>query len=470
MSTKQATRFRLLIAAFVALGGTAGTASAAGFAVAVQSASALGNANAGVTASAEDASTAWFNPAGMAFLGRSEVAQVVHFDMPSERFRNAGSQPALGQPLGGEGGNAGRFAIIPPLYAVGSLDGSITAGITVNFPFGQRTEYDGGWMGRFQALESEVRTISVNPALSWRVHDRLAIGAGLDVQWMKAKLTNAINYSAVVAQGAVASGVLTPQQVAALLDPTRPDTIANLSGMAQVQGDDLRLGWNAGVIYRADDRLRIGAQYRSRIRYQLQGTATFAPPQTTSPVAAGVIAAVSRQGGPLADSDISVDLSLPATGSVGVWWQPNADWTLLFDAQWTGWSTFSTLRFVRADGSLLNQVVYDWQDTWRFAAGVNYGGISGWLLRAGIAYDQSVIRNDANRDPRLPDSARVWLTAGARHGLQADTWLDVAVSYVQPKDAPLVGHNNGSTAAYGLLNGDYRSRVAIVSLQVTKSF
>ncbi|MFO1397503.1 MAG: outer membrane protein transport protein [Burkholderiales bacterium] len=471
METTRSGNSRSLVVALAAAAGVVSApAGAAGFAVAVQSASALGNANAGVTASAEDASTAWFNPAGMAFLGHSEVAQAVHFDMPNERFRNAGSQPALGQPLGGEGGNAGQFSVIPPLYAVGRLDDRIAIGLTINFPFGQRTEYDGDWMGRFQALTSEVRTISVNPAMSWRIDDRFAVGGGLDVQWMQAKLTNAVNYSAVVAQGATASGLLTPQQVAALLDPARPDTIANLSGGAELKGDDLRLGWNAGALYRLDDRLRIGVQYRSQIRYTLQGTATFSPPTAHNPVAAGVIAAVSRPGGALSNSDVAVDLTLPASASAGVWWRPDPDWTLLFDAQWTGWSTFSTLRFVRADGSLLNQVVYDWQDTWRFAAGVNYGGIGGWLLRAGIAYDQSVIRNDANRDPRLPDSERLWLTAGARYDWRNDTWFDVALSYVQPKDASLVAHNNGSTAAFGLLNGDYRSRIAIVSLQVTKRF
>ena len=406
----------------------------------------------------------------MARFDDSEVAQAIHFDMPSERFGNSGSLPAVGQPLGSEGGNAGQFAVIPPLYAVAPLSKDVAVGITVNFPFGLTTNYDSDWMGRFQALKSQLKTISVNPGVSYRYDDRLWLGAGVTVQWIQAKLTNAVNYSAVVAQGAVSSGLLTPAQVAALLDPSRPNTIAGLSGNAEVKGDDLRAGWNVGAIYNFNDSLRVGAQYRSRIKNTITGTASFSPPSTSNPVAAAVIAAVSKPGGALSNTDITADLTLPDTASLGVYWQATKDWTFLFDAAWTGWSSISEVRFVRADGSLLNQVPYNWRDTWRFSAGANYRYSDEWLLRAGIAYDQSVIGNDVYRDPRLPDSERLWLTVGARYQKDPKYWFDAALSYVQPRDASLVNHNNGSTAAYGLLNGSYSSQIFIVSLQVTGTF
>ena len=45
------------------------------------------------------------------------------------------------------------------------------------------TEYDDGWLGRYQALKSEIKTINVNPALSWKVDaDNFAIGVGVNYQ------------------------------------------------------------------------------------------------------------------------------------------------------------------------------------------------------------------------------------------------------------------------------------------------
>lgn len=458
----------------VLLGGLAwlatAPAQAAGFAVAVQTASALGTANAGVTAAAEDAGTAWFNPAGMARFQRSEIAQAVHFDLPSLQFDDHGSQPALGQRLGDNGGDAGRFAVIPPLFAIGHLDERVNVGLTINVPFGQKTKYDGGWMGRFQSLESEVKTISVSPAMSFRVDDHWWLGAGLSVQWVKATLTNDINYSAIVADRALASGRLTPQQVAALLDPARPDTIAGLTGETEVEGDDLRVGWNIGVIYNLDDRLRLGAQFRSRIRYRLEGHASFQPPTSANPLANAIITAASAPGAPLSNTDLSASIELPPSASVGVWWQATPALALLFDAQWTGWSSFDEVSFIRGNGSTLATVVYDWRDTWRFAAGATYRISDAWQIRGGIAYDQTVIRNDAERGARLPDAAKLWLTMGARYDWKpGDTWFDVALSYVDSRDAG-IHQNNGSTAAYGLLDGTYQSHVFIVSLQATKRF
>ena len=46
-------------------------AYSAGFALIENSASGMGKAFAGAAAAAEDASTVWFNPAGMTYLGKS---------------------------------------------------------------------------------------------------------------------------------------------------------------------------------------------------------------------------------------------------------------------------------------------------------------------------------------------------------------------------------------------------------------
>ena len=87
---------------------------------------------------------------------------------PSIKFQNDGSQPALNQPLGGTGGDAGGTAFVPEHVLVVPINAQWAFGLGVNVPFGLETEYDDGWLGRYQALKSEVKTINVNPAMSWR--------------------------------------------------------------------------------------------------------------------------------------------------------------------------------------------------------------------------------------------------------------------------------------------------------------
>ena len=65
---------------------------AAGFGLIDNSVANMGNAYAGAAASAEDASTIWFNPAGMAELeDGTHVSAGVHVVKPPAEFTNSGS-------------------------------------------------------------------------------------------------------------------------------------------------------------------------------------------------------------------------------------------------------------------------------------------------------------------------------------------------------------------------------------------
>src|SRR5262245_42101653 len=90
-----------------ALFGFSAGAHAGGFAIGTQSGSGTGNAFAG-GAAAEDASTVWYNPAGMSYLpaGRN-VAIVGHALKPSFKFSNSGSTGAYAAAGTGEGGDGG---------------------------------------------------------------------------------------------------------------------------------------------------------------------------------------------------------------------------------------------------------------------------------------------------------------------------------------------------------------------------
>jgi len=262
---------------------SAGHASAAGFALQEQNASGLGHAYAGGAAAAEDVSTIFYNPAGLVRLDTAQAVIAGNVICPSAKFNNNGnSQPAAFQPLGGNGGEAGDCAVVPNLYVGIPFTDKWSFGLGINVPFGLKTEYESSWLGRFQAVESKLDTININPALSWEPTKNLTVGAGFSWQRIKATLTNQVNYAAAFAQGV--GGAVAGGQIPAAAAPTLIGSAAGLESSANVTGDDSAWGWNVGVLWQFDPLTRVGAAYRSKIKYDVQGTVNFNNPAALGPL------------------------------------------------------------------------------------------------------------------------------------------------------------------------------------------
>jgi long-chain fatty acid transport protein len=90
------------------------------------------------------------------------------------------------------------------------------------------------------------------------------------------------------------------------------------------------------------------------------------------------------------------------------------------------------------------------------------------MFRGGLAFDQSPVR-DAQRTPRLPDEDRTWVSVGAQYKVSPHLLLDLGYTYIFIKN-PSINQNEGSTAANGLINGNYKNNVNIVAAQVTYTF
>lgn len=453
----------------IALGFAAGQAWGAGFQLNETSASGLGNAFAGGAAEAQDATTVWSNPAGMSKLTSPQVAAVVNLVTPSFKFQNDGSQPAAFQPLGNSGGDAGSLNVVPNLYAVMPINHDWSVGLGVNVPFGLVTEWGNGWIGRFQALKSDVKTINVNPSVSWRVSDTLAVGVGIDWQRVDAEFTSDVNYSGALMQaaGQAAAGGLIPP---ALL-PTIASLVPGLATHTQVKGNDSAWGWNIGILWDATPETRIGAQYRSQLKYHIEGNVSFdnpalpAVPPPLAPVIGGLGAAVN---GVLANGGITADIKFPDIANVSVFHKLNDQWDLMADAQFTHWSVFKQLTFVRTTGEVLASTPENFRDTWKLAAGATYHYNDKWSFRGGAAWDQSPV-NTTDRTPRLPDADRTWLTLGTQYKLNRNLALDAGFSYVWVARGD-TNQNAGSTAANGLIAGHYDGSATVVSGQLTYTF
>ena len=437
---KEFQRSLMALAVASTLGGASTLASAAGFALIEQSASGMGNAFAGAAATAEDASTIFYNPAGMSELKGMQFTVGAHVIDLSAKFSNSGSsKPAVivTNPLGGNGGEAGDVSVLPNVYFVMPIGDRINFGIGVNAPFGLKTEYDDNWAGRFQGIKSELTTYNINPSLSFKVNEMFSVGAGVNYQHLKVDLTNAVVLG------------------------------FNTEGRADLSANDDAWGWNLGALIKPTPSTKIGISYRSKLDYNLSGT-TSVTTLTGAPVAP-------------ASGATSADITLPESFSLSLAQKLNDQWEFLADATFTKWSQIGQVKVVNSTNGTLRDVLnLDFDDTWRYSVGANYKLNGDWTLKGGVALDQSPVKGATSRTVRLPDNDRTWISIGAAMKVKESGKLDFGYSHLFIKDAdinftrsqqapgftaPTPAPGTASTVA-----GSYTGSVDIFSVQYTLSF
>lgn len=402
------------LAASLVLAGCANLAHAAGFALIEQNASGLGNAYAGQAAAATDASTIFFNPAGMTYLPDRQAVVAGHLIRPKAEF--SGTVSSSFPVTGGQGGDAGDLALVPNAYFAFRLTPDVHLGVGLNAPFGLSTEYDPDWVGRTQAIESKIETVNVNPSIAWRISETLSVGAGINLQRIEATLTN---------------------QVHPLFN----------SSHIEIEGDDYGWGFNLGAIWHVSPNSRLGLAYRSEVDYTLEGSATV----TNFPL--------------LPSGPVTADVTMPASASLSLFHKLSSRLDLLADVTWTGWSAFDELRIVRTNGDLLGTPTQEnWEDILRYSLGATWHMSDKLSLRGGVAYDEAPV-SDRYRTPRIPDGARTWIAVGGQYRLSAQSVLDFGYAHLFVNDPGLQSRDNGTT-----LNGEYSSQVDILSAQITLNF
>lgn len=361
----------LLLAVF------SGAASAAAFQLWEQNASGLGTAYAGSAAVADNASTVFFNPAGMTQLKGMQLSAGVTGIGLSGKFNNQGSTAT-----GGNGGDAGGWAAVPNAYLSWQLTPSLFVGFGVSAPFGLSTDYeDQNWVGRFQALKSEIKTINYNPSIAYRVNDKVSLGFGLNYQTIDAELT---------------------------------------STGSRLTGDDAAWGWNAGALFTLSPAMRVGVSYRSAIDYRLEGSANGVLP-------------------------IKADVKLPDTFILSVWQQVSDRWEAMGDLSYTRWNTVQSLNVInRNNGELLTSEPFNYDNAWRFAWGAAYRSSDALKLKFGIAYDRTPVR-DTYRSARVPDNDRLWFSLGGQWNAGNSGKVDLGYAYLYLKDPDIAQTKGANT-------------------------
>lgn len=444
-------RFVLATAACSAL--LTSAASGAGFAIAESSVSGLGTGYAGASATATDASTIYFNPAGMTYLDAPTVTTGIHLLIPKADFTDDGSLSAYnpvtqgGVPTSGGASDGAETAFIPNLYFVQPVNDTWAWGIGLNAPFGLSTDYGDNWVGRYVAIESSLTTINAELSLAAKVNDRLSVGAGISLLYADVVLSNAIDFGAA----AVGAGV----------PGFTPAAVNNFDGKAELEGDDIGVGFNAGLIYEATDWLRLGINYRSEVALDIEGRADFTVPAALDPVFSPTFF----------DQDVGGTLDLPADLSVSAVITASPKWTILGDITWTDWSAFEDLDFNYADpateAAAGRPIPEKWKDVLRFSVGTEYALNDAWTLRAGWVYDQSPVPGNRFRSPRIPDEDRNWLAIGFAYAVNESLVIDAGYVHVFVDD-PMIKNDTHTDGQF--LQGKIEASVDLFSLGASWRF
>lgn len=429
-------------------------AHAAFFQLAENSPAGLGNAFAGGAAIAEDASTVWYNPAGLARLSGTQLVAGVHAINPSLEFSKSSATTILGSTLtGGNGGDAGESAVVPNLYLSHRIDEQMVFGLGINVPFGLATDYQDNWVGRYYADRSDIKTVNINPALSYRASDQISLGFGINYQKIEAELGQWADLGticALKAPGSCAALGLVPQQSDAKV---------------VVKADDQSYGYNLGFLWEQSKETRIGLAYRSAIKHKLTGLVDV----TT--YSAGQALFASNPLLNLVDGGAHAYVTLPATLSISGYIQPTSQWALMGDITRTYWSELPELRIYFDGGAADSVVTLNLKDVYRYSLGANYSPSGSWTYRAGIALDQTPSPNDAVRTPRLPDANRKWFSLGAGYKSSDQLKVDFALTHIKVDDATIAKNAlDSENNVRGNLYGKYTNSINILSAQLNWLF
>jgi len=424
---------------------SSGVVLAAGYQVGQESISGAGVAHAGGAAAAGDASTIYANPAGMVLIDGRQLVGGGHLLPPSlfgdsVDFTNNGSVTGAGAAVtGGDGGEGAVGALAPNLYTVWTLKSGVKAGIGINAPYGLATDYEEGWVGRYNELGAAVTTVNVNPALAYRVNDRWSIGGGLNAMYSRARLTQAVDFGAALG-GASQSN----------------------DGSSDFAADDYAFGFNVGVLYELNANTRIGVQYRSGMNFHYDGKVDFS-------LSAAARAGLDGNGQPNAftDGGMKTDFPIPDTASISVYHNvAGTKWALMGDLTWTRWEVFDRLVFIADEPTTTtNIIVTAWDNKFRLSGGATYDWSPKLQLRAGLAFDDSPIKTQA-RGAGVPDSDRTVVALGGGYKMRDNITIDFAYQHYFFKD----GNIANRVATGSRLIGKFENQADWLSLGVTWNF
>lgn len=425
------------------------TVFASGFQLFEVNAVNIGDFGAGGAAIAEDASTAYVNPAGMVRIPNQQL--VVSGDEVITDIKFSGTNTwtsplvprfAFSQTSNDvQGGNAN---FIPAAHYVAPMCDWLVLGFSAVAPFGLETTYALSSVLRYSGTQSHLKTMDYSPSIAFKLNNHFSLGAGFDPVRLHVELDSIAG------------------------QPTNPNNPGAFDSISKNYGSAWGYGWHAGALYQFCSGTRVGLAYHSKLNFNIKGGSKLIGP-------------LANNVGFVSDA-LQTNVTLPATTTFSIYQDINPCWAVDASVYYTQWDMFNDqIVLHNVQGVTIDPVTHlfipvfinpvlpqHFRNTWRVSLGGSYRPIKCLLLRAGVGVDQTPT-NNTDRSVRLPDSDRLATALGAHYQATKTMGFDVGWTHIFIRKT-----NVNSTIVTGIQTstavGNYQNHVDILGAQFTWDF
>lgn len=359
----------LIIALAAALMASPQNASALGTRVVDQGAEATARGDA-FAATADNPSAIYYNPAGITQLRGTQLLLGGY----GLTFNNRIDLAVEGDPFDNKYQPQG----VPQIYATWELPKTpITLGLGVYSPFGFSNKYADDVPFRSIAREGSIEWVTINPVVAFKLHKTLSLAVGPMVNIAKATLVQ---------------GVFEP------------------GDEFRFKGDDVSVGFNAGLLWQPHRMHSFGATYFSPTTMHFEGHSHLRFSGFTLPVEVlpGVVVPFPVPGVDQREA-AQANFHFPQHIVLGYSFRPREDWNFEVNVDWTDWDSLNTVTLKQENGGDVS-IPFNWRSSFIYEFGVTKK-FGDWKVSAGYAFSENSVPAESFT-PLVPDTDRHILSVG----------------------------------------------------------
>jgi long-chain fatty acid transport protein len=412
------------------VGGAAGPACAGGLLLYEVGTADVGLAAAGYAARAQDAATAFTNPAGMTRLEGTQVVAGGQLMWLNQRFSiGSGTSPGLGDNDGGRAVGWSGFVPGGGLFVSHALNPDLRVGLSIVANFGSVLDYDDDWVGRYRVQEATILGVQFVPSIAYRVNERLSVGGGLNI----------------------VRGIFSNRVAINNLVPSAAD------GRLELSDGTWGFGANLGVLYQATPETRVGLTWTSQIDLDFAADANF------SDLGPGLSALLGARG--LLNARVDLGMKIPQQLMGSVHHRIDDRWAVMGNVGWQQWSKFGEVAvgIDNAANPVGLTTSLPFRDTWHAAVGAQYRANQAWTLNFGVAYD-SGFQPGGQVSPLLPVNSAWRFGVGGEQQLDRNLKWGIAGAFLYggTLDVAATGAVPPAAGGRGNLVGTYDTTASFV--------
>ncbi len=406
---------------------------AEGFGVNLQGVKQTGMGHTGV-ALIFDASIMQWNPGGLAMLNSKYSFSLGAFATITNVTYNGLGSAETDNP------------VKTPFYFYGAakVSDKLAFGLGVYTPFGNTVKWGKTWQGRYLIQDIALKTVYIQPTVSFRISDKVSIGAALNI-----------------VKGSVDLNKAFP-----IMHPATGKHLAD--GSVNINGSKFCYGYNVGIYVKPNDKLSFGIAYRSKVDVNLgheNADATFSLPS--------IIPKAFKAAFP--NGDVATGLPLPSTLTIGFAYHINEKWLISADVNFNKWGDYKSLIFdFKEDPTkkLYSNSSRSWKNTATYRIGTQYKVNEKLRCYAGAYYDETPT-NGAFYSPETPGANKIGVSAGVSYQISKRLSVDATVLYNQGKEVTRADTNLRTQKLYQNpkgFAGKYKATAWLPGIGITYNF